>query len=124
MKQLSAFLLTCALAVFSVSAIAQELPKYANQPMLLDKDGKLKELEKVISEMKVKAKGMGYGGTSNYMSILGKTSTVATGPTPEFVVKMKDAEDDPSTVFVMAKCEVKANRQIPFMRTSAFAGYG
>lgn len=123
MKKLSPLLLVVGMAFLSIAAIAQDLPKFSNQPMLLE-DGKLKDLEKQMSEVKMKAKGMGYGGTSSYMSILGRSSTVVTGITPEFVVKMKEVDVDPSTIFILAKCEVKSNRQIPYMRTSAFAGYG
>jgi hypothetical protein len=41
-----------------------QVPDFKNSPMILKKDGSLGKLEKQTSEIKHKAKAMGYGGTS------------------------------------------------------------
>lgn len=98
-------------------------PDFKNQPMLLE-NGKLVKLEKVSSEVKQKVNGMGWGGVSQNIHIIGKTSNVNVSKKPEFVVKV-DADTDPETVFYLAKClEHKGVREVEVGKTSAFAAYG
>jgi hypothetical protein len=109
---------------FNTEVSAQPIPDFKNQPMLL-KDGQLSKLEKQTAEMKVKAKGMGYGGVSNYINLVPANSPVAMGNrSPEFVIKVED-DVDPETVFYLTLCKTTGkNRQVEMMRMSAFAAYG
>lgn len=100
------------------------VPDFKNQPMLLQGD-KLVKLEKQTSEQKAKMKGMGYGGTSMFIYLIGQNSPVVASSTPTFYIKVED-EVDPESVYYLTKV-TKANskgREIEIMRTSAFAGYG
>jgi hypothetical protein len=109
---------------FAYAATAQvPVPDFKNQPALL-KDGKLEKLEKQNSEIKGKVNGMGYGGTSQMLTIDGPSSPVVASSKPEFVIKV-DADADPETIFYLAKClEHKKVREVEVGKTSAFAGYG
>jgi hypothetical protein len=99
------------------------VPDFKNAPSLL-KDGKLVKLEKQASEVKAKVNGMGYGGTSQMVTIDGGSSPVTAPSKPEFVLKV-DADADPETIFYLAKClEHKKVREVEVGKTSAFAGYG
>ncbi len=117
--------LLAVVALFVAFGVSDQVPvpDFKNQPALL-KDGKLVKLEKQSSEIKAKVNGMGYGGTSQMLTIDGGSSPVTAGSKPEFVVKV-DADADPETVFYMAKClEHKKVREVEVGKTSAFAGYG
>lgn len=118
-------ILTTLTIVGFLLVFAQQIPDFKNQPMLLNEDGSLSKLEKQVSEMKVKAKAMGYGGASSYINLIPANSPVSLSDnTPEFVIKVDD-DIDPETVFYLTKCAVNSkNRQIEMMRTSAFAAYG
>ena len=109
---------------FAYAATAQvPTPDFKNQPSLL-KDGKLVKLEKQNSEIKAKINGMGYGGTSQMLTIDGGSSPVSVAAKPEFVVKV-DADADPETIFYLAKClEHKKVREVEVGKSSAFAAYG
>ena len=109
---------------FAYAATAQvPTPDFKNQPALL-KDGKLVKLEKQNSEIKAKINGMGYGGTSQMLTIDGGSSPVSASAKPEFVLKV-DADADPETIFYLSKClEHKKVREVEVGKTSAFAGYG
>lgn len=122
MKKTLAFLAVCASFLF---VFAQQIPDFKNQPMYLESDGSLKKLEKQTAEMKVKAKGFGYGGTSNYINLVPANSPVVIkGDKAEFVIKVED-DVDPETIYYLAKCtETNKNRQVEMFRTSAFAIYG
>ena len=99
------------------------VPDFKNQPALL-KDGKIVKLEKQNSEIKGKVNGMGYGGTSQMLTIDGGSSPVSAPSKPEFVVKV-DADADPETIFYLAKClEHKKVREVEVGKSSAFAAYG
>ena len=114
--------LVAVLVAFGASAQVP-VPDFKNQPALL-KDGKLVKLEKQSSEIKAKVNGMGYGGTSQMLTIDGGSSPVVVSSKPEFIIKV-DADADPETVFYMAKClEHKKVREVEVGKTSAFAGYG
>ncbi len=109
---------------FAYAASAQvPVPDFKNQPMLFQ-DGKLVKLEKQNSEIKAKVNGMGYGGTSQMLTIDGAASPVTAPARPEFILKV-DADADPETIFYLAKClEHKKVREVEVAKTSAFAGYG
>ena len=112
--------------IFAGSLSAQTpIPDFKNQPTAIDKDGKLVKLEKQSVEMKVKAKGMGYGGVSNYINLVPNTSPVVLdGKNVAFVIKVDD-DVDPETLFYITLCKTTGkNRQVEMMRTSAFAGFG
>jgi hypothetical protein len=122
MKKLITLLFICAFVV----SFAQDtlVPDFKNQPMLLQGD-KLVKLEKQTSEQKAKMKGMGYGGTSMFILLLGEFSPVTASSNPTFYIKVED-DVDPESVYYLTKV-TKANskgREIEIMRTSAFAGYG
>lgn len=99
------------------------VPDFKNAPNLL-KDGKLVKLEKQNSEIKGKVNGMGWGGTSQMLTIDGGSSPVSAPADPTFVLKV-DGDTDPETVFYLAQClEHKKVREVEVGKTSAFAGYG
>ena len=99
------------------------VPDFKNAPALLA-GGKLVKLEKQNSEVKGKVNGMGYGGTSQMVTIDGGHSPVEATGKPEFVLKV-DADADPETIFYLAKClEHKKVREVEVGKTSAFAAYG
>ena len=109
---------------FAYAASAQvPVPDFKNAPALL-KDGKLVKLEKQNSEIKGKVNGMGFGGTSQMLTIDGGSSPVTAPANAEFVLKV-DADADPETVFYLAKClEHKKVREVEVGKTSAYAAYG
>ena len=117
--------IVAALAMFfAYAATAQvPVPDFKNQPALF-KDGKLVKLEKQNSEIKAKVNGMGYGGTSQMLTIDGASSSVTAPSKPEFILKV-DADADPETIFYLSKClEHKKVREVEVGKTSAFAAYG
>lgn len=122
-KLLSTLFLAISFATLSFGQLTP-VPDFKNQPMLL-KDGKLEKLEKQTVEQKMKAKAMGYGGTSSFILLTGCCSPVVTSSTPTFVIKV-EADVDPESVIFLRKIE-KANkkgREIEMSRISAFAAYG
>jgi hypothetical protein len=120
-KILSLLMIVATVSVFAQSGLA---PDFKNQPMLLQ-DGRLVKLEKQTSEMKTKAKAMGWGGASNFIFLSGENSPVTVPSNPVFYIKVDD-DVDPETVFYLTKVTKfnKNGREIEMMRVSAFAGYG
>jgi hypothetical protein len=117
---------TIMLASFTILTFAQltPVPDFKNQPMALV-NGKLEKLEKQTVENKTKAKGMGYGGVSSFILLLGESSPVVLSSNPTFLIKV-EADVDPESVIYLRKVS-KANkkgREVEMMRLSAFAGYG
>lgn len=118
---LSIIIVAIAGLVFAQDALA---PEFKNTPMLL-KNGALVKLEKQTAEQKTKAKGMGYGGVSSFILLVGEKSPIRTSNKPVFYLKV-DADIDPETVFYLSKV-TKANskgREVEMSRMSAFAAYG
>jgi hypothetical protein len=112
-------------AMFFAYAVSAQVPvpDFKNQPALL-KDGKLVKLEKQNSEIKGKVNGMGFGGSSQMLTIDGGSSPVTASAKPEFIIKV-DADADPETLFYLAKClEHKKVREVEVGKSSAFAAYG
>ncbi len=107
--------------------LAQEpqIPDFKNSPMILKKDGSLGKLEKQTSEIKHKAKAMGYGGTTTYLNFTDPKSTVRTGTDVVFIIKLNDAETDPESVFYLTKVQHGSkSRSVDLVNVSAFAAYG
>lgn len=121
------FIITSFLALFIATLSFAQLtpiPDFKNQPMLL-KDGKLEKLEKQTVEQKVKAKAMGYGGTSSFIMLTGCCSPVVLDSKPTFVIKVEDDVDPESVIYLrkVAKAN-KKGRELEMARVSAFAAYG
>lgn len=121
-------LTTLLMLVFALGTVAfaqtPQVPEFKNSPMVIKGDGTLAKLEKQNSEIKTKAKGMGYGGVSTFINIDGKTSPVRVKPNAAFMVKV-EADVDPETVFYISPAkEVGKSREIEMTRVSAFAAYG
>ena len=117
------------LIVFSQVGVlmAQEpqIPDFKNSPMILKKDGSLGKLEKQTSEIKHKAKAMGYGGTTTYLNFTDPASPVKVGKDVVFIVKLNDAETDPESVFYLTKVQHGSkSRSVDLVNVSAFAAYG
>ncbi|MDR7129918.1 hypothetical protein J2X69_002264 [Algoriphagus sp. 4150] len=117
---LSLLLVNC-----SFFAFAQDFPKpeFKNQPMLLS-DGELSKLEVQTAEIKVKVKGLGYGGSQQEISVPGGKSPVVTPQEPSFVIWV-DEGVDPESLIVLTKTEFSSKkRNIPMLKISALAGFG
>ena len=116
-----------ALLLTAVVLFAQDpqVPDFKNTPMILKKDGSLAKLEKQTSEIKHKAKAMGYGGTSTYLNFTDGASPVRLSTDAVFIIKVADAETDPETVFYVTKViPHNKTREVDLVNISAFAGYG
>jgi hypothetical protein len=116
---------TCLLLVGFIALATTQIPDFKNQPMLVKADGSLSKLEKQSAEMKSKAKGMGYGGISTFLNLIGTSSPVSINANDaKFIMKVED-EVDPETLFYLTPCAVKGKgREVEMARASAFAGYG
>src|SRR5665647_1590072 len=101
---------TLFLAFFALLSFGQltPVPDFKNQPMALE-NGKLEKLEKQTVEQKVKAKAMGYGGSSSFILLLGESSPVVLSSNPTFIIKV-DADVDPESVIYLRKV-AKANKK-------------
>ncbi len=117
---LSLFLVNC-----SIFAFAQDIPKpeFKNQPMMLS-EGELSKLEVQTAEMKMKVKGLGYGGSQQEISVPGGKSPVVALQEPTFVIWV-DEGVDPESMIVLTKTEFDSKkRNIPMMKVSALAAFG
>jgi len=117
---LSLLLINCSIFVF-----AQDYPKpeFKNQPMIIS-DGGLSKLEVQTAEIKMKVKGLGYGGAQQEISVPGGKSPVVAPQEPSFVIWV-DEGVDPESLIVLTKTEFDSKkRNIPMMKVSALAAFG
>jgi hypothetical protein len=108
-----------------LSVNAQEVPRpeFKNQPMILV-DGELSKLEVQTAEVKIKVKGLGYGGTQQEISVPGGRSTIIASKEPSFVIWV-DEGVDPESLIVLTKTEFDSKkRNIPILKISALAAFG
>lgn len=117
---LSFFLINC-----SLFAIAQDFlkPEFKNQPMILS-DGELSKLEVQTAEVKMKVKGLGYGGTQQEISVKGGKSPVVASQEPTFVIWVDEGIDPQSLVVLTKTVHNSKTRNIPMLKISALAGFG
>jgi hypothetical protein len=124
MKRMTTVIVLVMAMFGSVIAQTTQTPDFKNSPMLIKADGSLVKLEKQNSEIKTKSKNMGYGGTSTFINIDGKNSTVRVSANATFMLKV-DADVDPETVFYITPAkEVNKTREVEMTRVSAYAAYG
>lgn len=72
----------------------------------------LKDLEKINAEIDIKIKGFGYGGSESYLKLSGIKSTVDFQISEAvFIIKLPDAETDPSTYVELYKFESDKDRR-------------
>ena len=109
---------------FALAQATPQVPEFKNVPHLLNADGSLTKLEKQTTEIKKKAKAMGYGGVNDVIDIEGKSSDVRVQKNAEFIVKI-DADVDPETAFYLTKAEIQGKgREVAVSHMSMSAGMG
>ncbi len=88
-------------------------PEFKNTISQLDTlSKKLKNLEKASAELDIKIKGLGYGGSESFLKISGLQSSVLL-PSAQavFIVKLPDAETDPSSYIELYSFESDQDRR-------------
>jgi hypothetical protein len=89
---------------------APEFKNTINQLDTLSK--KLKSLEKAAAELDIKVKGLGYGGSESFLKISGlQSSVVLPSSQAVFIVKLPDADTDPSTYIELYSFEADQDRR-------------
>ncbi len=88
-------------------------PEFKNTVSQLDTlSKKLKSLEKASAELDIKIKGLGYGGSESFLKISGlQSSVVLPSSQAVFIVKLPDADTDPSTYIELYSFESDQDRR-------------
>jgi hypothetical protein len=88
-------------------------PEFKNTISQLDTlSKKLKNLEKAAAELDIKIKGLGYGGSESFLKISGlQSSVVLPSSQATFIVKLPDADTDPSTYIELYNFEADQDRR-------------
>jgi hypothetical protein len=113
MRQIILCITACTLLTQVKGQINLPLPEFKNTINQVDTVNKtLKNLEKASAEVDIKIKGLGYGGSETYLKISGKESSVTLeGGQATFVVKLPDADTDPTTYVELYKFDSDKDRR-------------
>ncbi len=109
------FLWATSLFLFLQLTAQQSLPvpEFKNTINHVDTINKtLRNLEKATAEVDIKIKGLGYGGSESFFKVSGKESSIVLESGQAFfVVKLPDADTDPTTYVELYKFESDKDRR-------------